>query len=106
MNTEITLKQAVGKTLQGIEAPSTCGQMVMAFTDGTFTTLRVERGSVSGGEALELDGFVDEDLNRFGVTTYEDLNPIRSARDAESRAECQSQQDARDRAVLFLWKRK
>lgn len=111
MKTEVTLEQAIGKTLQGIEASYTCGQMVLAFTDGTFTALGVSRGHERGdetidGESLELHHFGDEALIRLGVTTNEELSEIRSTRDAERAAANRLQQDARDQAEFLRLKLK
>ena len=107
MKTEVTLDQAIGRTLQGIEASITCSQMVLVFTDGTFTTLGVDRGYNYGdgmleGQELKLHHFGDKELIRLGVTTGEELNAIRNAREAAYRL----QQEARDRAELVRLKRK
>ena len=111
MKIEVTLNEAIGKTLQGVEASFTCGQMVMAFTDGTFTTLGIDRGYEYGDETiesrrLELHNFGDEALVRLSVTTDEELNAIRSARDAEHEAAYRLQKEAKDRAEFVRLKRK
>lgn len=62
MKTEVKLTEAVGKTLAAVEfSESYCGgQCVLAFTDGTFATLGVDRGYESGDEEI-----IEEPLTLF-----------------------------------------
>lgn len=113
MKTEVKLTEAVGKTLQAVEfSASYCGgQAVLAFTDGTFATLGVERGYESGDEEiveepLAVFDFGDEKLVRAGLVTAKELEAMRKARDEQQRAERQAQQEARDRQEFERLKRK
>jgi hypothetical protein len=113
MKTEVKLKQAVGKTLTAVEfSESWCGgQCVLAFSDGTFATLGVERGYEGGDEEVKEDtlavfDFGDEKLTRAGIVTADELAAMRKARDDQQRAEQQARQEARDRQEFARLKRK
>lgn len=113
MKTEVKLTEAVGKTLAAVEfSESYCGgQAVLAFTDGTFATLGVERGYESGDEEIKEDTlavfeFGDEKLVRAGIVTDDELAAMRKARDDQQRADQQARQEARDRQEFERLKRK
>lgn len=107
MKTEITLEQAVGKTLEGFVKSFTCGQMVLTFTDGTFATLGIDRGYGSGDETivqerLALNDFGDETLIGIGVTTKEEIVSFRHERDKNNR----KNQEDRERIQYLALKKK
>jgi hypothetical protein len=113
MKTEVKLTEAVGKTLAAVEfSESYCGgQCVLAFADGTFATLGVERGYESGDEEiteepLSVFDFGDEKLIRAEIVTAEELAAMRKARSDQQRAEQQARQEARDRQEFERLKRK
>ncbi len=85
MKQEIRFSDAVGKILEGFDFSITCGQAVLTFTDGTFTTLGIDRGHASGDEeieesTLELHDFGDEKLVALGVITQTELDEQREQR--------------------------
>ena len=107
MKQEIKLTEALGKTLKDVAFSYTCGQAVLVFTDGTFSTLGVLRGYEPGDESvdevsLELNNFGDAELIRVGVTTEEELNRIRSVQQIEHN----EKRDAADRAYFERLKKK
>jgi len=113
MRQEVKLTAAVGKTLEGVAFSSSYsgGQAVLTFSDGTFATLGVSRGYEAGDEEIKEDklslfGFGDAELIRVGVVTAEELQALRAAKDAESRAASQAAQEARDRQEFERLKRK
>ena len=113
MKTEVKLTEAVGKTLAAVEfSESYCGgQAVLAFTDGTFATLGIERGYESGDEeiveeALSVFDFGDKKLVRAGIVSADELAAMRKARDDQQKAEQQARQEARDRQELERLKKK
>ena len=106
MKTEVILEQSIGKTLQGYESSITCGQMVISFTDGTFTALGIERYdpdyATIVGEPLVFQDFGDELLTNLGVATTEELKELRNKRNAEFNKKL----DAREHAEFLRLKRK
>lgn len=79
MRTEIKLSDAIGKTLEGFEFSNTCGQAVLTFTDGTFSTLGVDRGYEKGDEQIEesklsLFDFGDNKLIALGIIPEEEMD--------------------------------
>ena len=111
MKHEVKLTDAIGKTLEGVAFSSTCGQAVLVFTDGNFSTLGVFRGHDEGDEEIKEDSlklleFGDDKLFRVGVTTDDELTRIRVERNAVSRANYQRQQDARDKVEFERLKKK
>jgi hypothetical protein len=113
MKTEVKLTEAVGKTLAAVEFSDAylAQQCVLAFADGTFATLGVERGYESGDEEiteepLNVFDFGDEKLVRAGIVTAEEMAAMREARDRQRRAEQEHCQEARDRQEFERLKRK
>ena len=85
---EITMEEAKkeGKAIAGYDFSFTCGQMVIVFRDGTFTTLGIQRGWESGDEEieesyLELSQFGDDKLIELGIITAQELETIKSEKD-------------------------
>lgn len=113
MKTEVKMTEAVGKTLAAVEfSEGYCGgQCVLAFTDGTFATLGVERGYERGDEeitedTLALFDFGDENLVRAGIVTADELAAMREDRNRQQRAGYERLQEARDRQEFERLKRK
>jgi hypothetical protein len=108
MRQEVKLTDAIGKTLEGIAFSWTCGQAVLTFTDGTFSTLRATRGDDPEIEEddLSFEDFGDTELIRAGVATADELEALRQARKAESEARWKRDSEARDRAEFERLKRK
>ena len=82
MKKKVTLIDAVGKTLDGFEFSTTCGQAVLTFTDGTFVTLGIEKAYDRYDDGieetdLELDDFGDDKLVGLGVITQLELDERR-----------------------------
>ena len=113
MKTEVKLTEAIGKTLAAVEfSESWCGgQAVLAFTDGTFATLGVERGYESGEDEIKEDtlavfDFGDEKLARAGIVTLDEMAAMRAEQTRQRQAEAQYRQEARDRQEFERLKRK
>lgn len=107
MKTEVTLEKSIGKTLLCVKASTSSRQMVLVFTDGTFTTLQISRGYEPGddvivGGQLKLLDFHDGELIRAGIVTKDELDAMRVAQDVKYRAN----QEDRDRAELVRLKHK
>lgn len=74
---EITWVEAKGKKVQDYTTSIT-GQMVIVFTDETFTTLGIDRGFERGDEsiieeAIDLLDFGHRQLIALGIITPEEL---------------------------------
>lgn len=94
MKTEVKLTESIGKTLAAVAfSESYCkGQCVLAFTDGTFATLGIDRGCERGEdwimqEELSLFDFGDDELVRAGIVTAEEIATMRKDRDRKLAAE-------------------
>ena len=87
MQTEVKIKDAIGKTLEGIVFSYTCGQALLKFTDGTFTVLGVFINYAGEGEVgettLDLHNFGNDKLIDAGIATAEELETIRAKRIAD-----------------------
>ncbi len=113
MKSEIKLTNAIGKTLAAVELSNRCygGQAVIAFTDGTFATLGIDRGYESGDEEIKEDAlrvfeFGDEKLIRAGIVTLEEINEMRTEKTRQEQAQQQASQEARDRREFERLKKK
>jgi len=113
MKTEVKLTEAAGKTLAAVEFSESygSGQCVLSFSDGTFSTLGVERGYEGGDEEVKEDtlsmfDFGDEKLISAGIVTADEMAAMREERDGRQRAEQQARQEARDRQEFERLKRK
>ena len=85
MRKEIILSESFGKVLEGYEFSITCGQAVITFTDGTFSTLGIDTGYADGCEeieesSLELHDFGDDKLIKLNIITQDELDKIRKER--------------------------
>ena len=119
MKTQITLKEAAGRTLTGAEITGTCSAdgLLLSFEDGTFIFVRAVRGWGDSDSPPEIEeDMVDplrldsDTLVRLGMTTLVELTDLRRRdeerrrRDEErreaSRREHAEAQDMRDYARL------
>lgn len=85
---EISLSEIVGKEVKGYDMSIANRQMVITFTDTTFTTLSVESGYEPGeeeivGSSLDLYNFGDKKLIALGITTQKELTAARGKRRKE-----------------------
>lgn len=83
---EITLEKVKGKTITDYGFSIIGGQMVIVFSDNTFTTLGVLRGWEQDDEEieeseLELFKFADDTLIKLGIITAEELKAIESEKE-------------------------
>ena len=111
MKTEVELDAAIGKTLQAVELSIYCSQAVLSFTDGTFSTMKADRGYDYGDEGiveatLDLYSFGDDALIRAGIVTAEDLEAMRQQKIDKELSEAAARQDANDRRDFERLKRK
>jgi len=79
MKKEINLSDAIGKTLEGFGFSITCGQAVLTFTDGTYSTLGITTGCEVGYEEIEeslldLFDFGHDKLIALGIISQKDLD--------------------------------
>lgn len=82
MKKEITLSEALGKTLEDFEFSNVIGQAVLVFDDDTFTTLDTDMGYDHGDQKikegkLELHQFGDTELIDLGIVTQAELDDMR-----------------------------
>ena len=108
MKTQITLKEAAGRTLTGAEITGGYSDdgLLLSFEDGTFAFLK----AVREGEDLEIEEATlnllwisREALVRLGVATQEEIDDLRrraADRREASRRERAEAQDVRDYARL------
>lgn len=110
MRIEIPINDAIGKTLEGVAFGLYFEQAVLAFTDGTFSTLQAHNhgdGDLSIAPAtLDLTAFGDRELAAVGVATLQEIDDFRDARDAMDNEKRLKQEEARDRAEFERLKRK
>ncbi len=93
MKQEIRFSDAVGKILEGFDFSRTCGQAVLMFTDGTFTTLKINTKYEEIEEStLEIHDFGDEKLVALDVITQAELDEQREQRN-KSFASTQEQRE-------------
>lgn len=109
MQTEIELKDAVGKVLKDVLFAS--NQAVITFTDDTFTTLGVGLGYEPGEETirpdtLELFDFGDDLLANAGIATKEELNDLREERRKKAAEHWRVTQEEREREEFERLKKK
>lgn len=88
MFNEITLNNAKGKMIRDY-AVSVWGQMVIVFTDETFTTLGIDTGFEQGDETIiqeeiELLNFGHDQLIALGIVTQKELDDKASVKVQES----------------------
>lgn len=72
MKTEINVKEAIGKKVEGFKYSATSHQMIISFNDNTFTTFGIESGYEPGdeeivNESLEWFDFGHEQLIKSGI---------------------------------------
>lgn len=84
MKIEIPFSEAIGKTIEAIEFSGwlRSGQCVIVFSDGTFSTIGVNRGSERGCESVVEDSlllfsFGDAKLTNAGVLSLDEMKNMR-----------------------------
>jgi len=82
---EITLKQAIGKTIKSYDFSITGAQAVIVFDDNTFTTLGIHGEYESGGveleqSTLEVFDFGKDKLITLGLFTQAECDKISNER--------------------------
>lgn len=95
MLTEISLDQAIGKTVKAYATSWVSNQFILVFTDGTFTTLVADRDQNINEGKLVLHDFERAYLVAAGIATNEELNIMNNereekhnlAREADERAQ-------------------
>jgi hypothetical protein len=108
MKTLVKLRRAAGKTVGAVEFSFDDGQVVIAFTDGTFAAIRLAENFIDGCRYLEdgcfdVFGFLNLDrLIRAGILTEAELEDLRVRRNAAEAHE----EEKRDRAEYARLKAK
>jgi hypothetical protein len=108
---EVNLTDAIGKTLAAVEFSMGFGgsgdQVVLAFSDGTFATLGIDRDQPVGDEEIKEDTldvfrFNQKALVRAGIVTKEELSSMRAEQDRLAKAA----QESYDRRQFEYLKKK
>jgi len=85
---EIKLDEIIGKKITGYESSISNGQMIISFSDNTFTTLEVDLGYDPGeeeiiGASLDILDFGNDELIALGIISQTELEAILNKRNAE-----------------------
>jgi len=99
LKSEISLTEALGKTLDSFAFSNICNQAILVFTDNSFTTLAVDVGYERGYEEiceskLEIFNFGDDKLFSLGITSMEELSALRE----ENRKDYAAAKEQRERS--------
>lgn len=98
MREQITLDEALGKTLKHTYYSMSANQLALLFDGGTFVVLGIDKGFEEGDETvaertIDLDYFGDALLVESGIATKEEVE----AKRAEQAAARTQQSEVRDR---------
>ncbi|MES2180677.1 MAG: hypothetical protein V4493_01080 [Pseudomonadota bacterium] len=111
MRKEIKLEDCIGKTLENFAFSGTFNseQMVLTFTDGTFTTIEatVSYDCPELAECkLKLFEFDRDELEKVGIATVEEVKTLRDEQNRVADLKRQLQNEANERATFERLKKK